>query len=99
MVASLILAAACGGDDDGPADTPPDAGGRPDAAGPGVDAGGFEPCEPGYEGDGIPVELGGDWTVRELRADGYDVTYRRFRGGHRPLPRIARAFVVRLVGK
>ena len=64
MVASLLLAAACGGDDDGPADRPPDAGAPPDAAAPGIDAGvEFEPCEPGYEGDGIPVELGGSGCV------------------------------------
>jgi predicted esterase len=44
--------------------------------------------------DIIPVELGGDVVVRELRSRGYEVTYRRFRGGHRVLPRIARAAVV-----
>lgn len=45
----------------------------------------------------IPVELGGDQIARELRARGYDVIYRRFRGGHRPVPRIVRAFVVHAV--
>ena len=44
--------------------------------------------------DVIPVEFGGDAVVRELRDTGYDVTYRRFRGGHRVLPPIARAAVV-----
>lgn len=48
----------------------------------------------GTRDDVIPVELGGDAVVRELRDDGYDVTYRRFRGGHRVLPTIARAAVV-----
>lgn len=42
----------------------------------------------------IPVELGGDPIVRELRRQGYDVAYRRFRGGHRVLPPIARDGVV-----
>ena len=44
--------------------------------------------------DVIPVELGGDAVVRELRDAGYDVRYRRFRGGHKVLPPIARAAVV-----
>jgi len=44
--------------------------------------------------DVIPAERGGDAVVRELRDEGYDVTYRRFRGGHRVLPAIARAAVV-----
>ena len=43
--------------------------------------------------DVIPVEFG-DAVVRDLRDTGYDVTYRRFRGGHRVLPPIARAAVV-----
>jgi hypothetical protein len=42
----------------------------------------------------IPVRAGGDAIVRELRDDGYDVTYRRFRGGHRVVPAIAREAVV-----
>ena len=42
----------------------------------------------------IPVTLGGDMIVRELRGQGYDVTYRRFRGGHRVLPPVARAAVL-----
>jgi predicted esterase len=42
----------------------------------------------------IPVELGGDAVVRELRDAGYDVRYRRFRGGHKVLPPIVRAAVV-----
>jgi phospholipase/carboxylesterase len=41
----------------------------------------------------IPVTLGGDAIVRELRSQGYDVTYRRFRGGHRVLPPVARTAV------
>lgn len=41
----------------------------------------------------IPVDLGGDDVVRELRDLGYAVTYRRFRGGHRVVPSIARAAV------
>jgi phospholipase/carboxylesterase len=41
----------------------------------------------------IPVEQGGDAIVRELRDQGYAVTYRRFRGGHRVLPAIAREAV------
>jgi phospholipase/carboxylesterase len=42
----------------------------------------------------IPIELGGDAIARELREQGYDITYRRFRGAHRvPLP-IAREAVV-----
>jgi predicted esterase len=44
--------------------------------------------------DVIPIGLGGDAIVRDLRSEGYGVTYRRFRGGHRVLPRIARAAVV-----
>ena len=42
----------------------------------------------------IPIALGGDRIVRELRADGYDVRYRRFREGHRVSPSIARAAVI-----
>ena len=42
----------------------------------------------------IPVTLGGDTIVRELRGQGYSVSYRRFRGGHRVVPSIAREFVV-----
>jgi phospholipase/carboxylesterase len=45
----------------------------------------------------IPVELGGDVVVRELRDRGYDVTYRRFRGGHGVVPSIARAAVTSTV--
>ena len=30
----------------------------------------------------IPVSIGGDAIVRELRTQGYGVMYRRFRGGH-----------------
>jgi phospholipase/carboxylesterase len=42
----------------------------------------------------IPIRLGGDYIVKALRSDGYEVTYRRFRGGHRVLPSIAHAAVV-----
>lgn len=42
----------------------------------------------------IPVDVGGDAIVRELRSQGYDVTYRRFRGPHRVVPSIARTAVV-----
>ena len=43
----------------------------------------------------IPIAVGGDEIVRELRNDGgYAVTYRRFDGGHRVVPPIARAAVV-----
>jgi predicted esterase len=45
----------------------------------------------------IPIELGGDSIVRELRDEGYPVTYRRFRGGHRVLPSIARHAVVSML--
>lgn len=41
----------------------------------------------------IPIELGGDRVARKLRADGYRVRYRRFAGGHRVRPELARAFV------
>ena len=41
----------------------------------------------------IPIAYGGDRVAAELRADGYEVTYRRFAGGHRVLPTIARAAV------
>jgi phospholipase/carboxylesterase len=51
----------------------------------------------GTKDDVIPISLGGDRIVRELRADGYDVTYRRFRGGHRVVPSIARAAVLAYV--
>jgi phospholipase/carboxylesterase len=45
----------------------------------------------------IPIELGGDPVARELRGLGYDVTYRRFRGGHRVLSPIAREAVVAVI--
>jgi predicted esterase len=44
--------------------------------------------------DVIPIELGGDRSAAELRREGYRVTYRRFRGGHRVLPPIAREAVL-----
>ena len=43
----------------------------------------------------IPIEAGGDAVARELRSEGYAVTYRRFPGGHRPQQAIARDFVKR----
>jgi phospholipase/carboxylesterase len=42
----------------------------------------------------IPIALGGDEVVRRLRSGGYAVTYRRFDGGHRVVPSMARAAVV-----
>jgi phospholipase/carboxylesterase len=45
----------------------------------------------------IPVTVGGDVIVRELRTQGYGVTYRRFRGGHRVDPSIARAAVISML--
>jgi phospholipase/carboxylesterase len=42
----------------------------------------------------IPIRLGGDTIVRTLRGASYDVIYRRFRGGHRVVPSIARDAVV-----
>jgi phospholipase/carboxylesterase len=42
----------------------------------------------------IPVGLGGDVVVRELRDEGHAVTYRRFGGGHRVVPSIAREAVL-----
>ena len=43
----------------------------------------------------IPIALGGDEIVRQLRSDGdYRVSYRRFDGGHRVVSAIARAAVV-----
>ena len=44
--------------------------------------------------DVIPLKIGGDLIVRDLRSAGYEVTYRRFRGEHRVLPSIARAAVL-----
>jgi phospholipase/carboxylesterase len=45
----------------------------------------------------IPISVGGDAIVRELRTRGYGVTYRRFRGGHRVDPSIARAAVISML--
>jgi predicted esterase len=42
----------------------------------------------------IPVGQGGDVIVRELRGEGYAVMYRRFKGGHRVVPSIARDAVI-----
>jgi phospholipase/carboxylesterase len=42
----------------------------------------------------IPVSQGGDEIARSLEAEGYDVVYRRFQGGHRVVPTIARASVL-----
>ena len=44
--------------------------------------------------DVIPISQGGDAIARSLEADGYMVTYRRFRGGHRAVPAIARASIL-----
>lgn len=43
----------------------------------------------GTRDDVIPITAGGDRVVRALRGDGYDVTYRRFPGGHRVPPDLA----------
>jgi predicted esterase len=48
----------------------------------------------GTEDHVIPIDQGGDPIARSLQADGYDVTYRRFRGGHRVIPAIARMSVI-----
>ena len=53
----------------------------------------------GTEDSVIPIGLGGDRVAAELRRDGYRVTYRRFPGGHRVRPPIARAAVVRAVSE
>jgi phospholipase/carboxylesterase len=45
----------------------------------------------------IPVSIGGDAIVRELRRQGYSVTYRRFRGGHQVDPSFARAAVISML--
>jgi phospholipase/carboxylesterase len=45
----------------------------------------------------LPKSLTSDDIVRALRAAGYRVTYRTFRGGHTVLPSIARGAVRRLV--
>jgi predicted esterase len=42
----------------------------------------------------IPISAGGDRVAHALRSAGYVVDYRRFHGGHRPQPNIARAFVI-----
>jgi phospholipase/carboxylesterase len=42
----------------------------------------------------IPIGHGSDEIARRLEAAGYDVTYRRFRGGHQVVPGIARASVL-----
>ena len=48
----------------------------------------------GTRDDVIPIGLGGDEIVRRLRSEGYAVSYRRFPGGHRVVPSIAREAVV-----
>lgn len=47
----------------------------------------------GTADDVIPIEHGGDAVARDLRGDGYELTYRRFRGGHRPRQDIVRTAV------
>lgn len=47
----------------------------------------------------IPIEVGGDEIVRRLRGRGYAVRYRRFTGGHRVAPAIARAAVEAMFGR
>jgi len=42
----------------------------------------------------IPISRGSDPVAHQLRDTGYRVTYRRFEGGHRVRPEIARAAVV-----
>jgi phospholipase/carboxylesterase len=41
----------------------------------------------------IPIEVGGDIVAERLRQEGYRVVYRRFAGGHRPVPAMAARFV------
>jgi phospholipase/carboxylesterase len=41
----------------------------------------------------LPMSQTSDGIVRELRASGYRVTYRKFRGGHQVLPEISREAV------
>lgn len=48
----------------------------------------------GTRDDVIPIRLGGDAMARELRSAGYEIAYRRFRGGHRVVPSIVRAAVL-----
>jgi phospholipase/carboxylesterase len=43
--------------------------------------------------DVLPIERTSDVIVRELRANGYQVTYRKFRGGHEARPEISREAV------
>lgn len=47
----------------------------------------------GTKDDVIPIRAGGDQIVPALRGDGYRVTYRRFPGGHRVPPEVARRAV------
>jgi phospholipase/carboxylesterase len=47
----------------------------------------------------IPIAVGGDRIARELRADGYGVTYVRFSAGHLVKPAIARRAVLMALGR
>jgi phospholipase/carboxylesterase len=46
----------------------------------------------------LPIERASDAIVRDLRSRGYDVTYRRFRGGHEARPAMSRAAVRSVLG-
>jgi phospholipase/carboxylesterase len=43
--------------------------------------------------DVLPIARAGDAVVKKLRAAGYSVTYRRFRGGHEASPATSAAAV------
>jgi predicted esterase len=47
----------------------------------------------------IPIESGADVVAERLRREGYRVVYRRFAGGHRPVPGIIRELVRRALGQ
>jgi phospholipase/carboxylesterase len=47
----------------------------------------------GTEDTVLPIERAGDAVVKTLRDAGYDVTYRRFRGGHEASPATSKAAV------
>jgi phospholipase/carboxylesterase len=52
----------------------------------------------GSRDDVIPISRGGAAVARRLQEEGYRVTYRRFDGGHRVVPSIARQAVRRVHG-
>jgi hypothetical protein len=58
-----------------------------------------KPLRTGDRDDVTPIASGADLVAERLRGERYRVVYRRFAGGHRPVPDVARQLVRRALGR